>query len=95
VSFNSDSVENIMIICLNKSVFSRQFLIVYFYSQTLMPHYSAHKFSLCPCLYYINRCTAHFYSVTFWIWFCLYLIKVIALAHLAIISTPHFLGKNF
>jgi hypothetical protein len=30
---------------------------------------------------------SHYSSVTFWIWFCLDLIKVIALAHLAIIST--------
>jgi hypothetical protein len=38
-------------------------------------------------LSYINRCTAHYSSVMFWFWFCLEQIKVIALAHLAIIST--------
>jgi hypothetical protein len=53
----------------------------------LMPSYSAHLISMDPLLSYINRCTAHYSSVTFWIWFCLDLIKVIALAHLAIIST--------
>jgi hypothetical protein len=36
------AVENIMIIYLNGSNISRQFLIVYFYHQILMPHNSAH-----------------------------------------------------
>jgi hypothetical protein len=35
-------VKNIMVIYLNGSDFSRQFLIVYFYRQILTPHYSAH-----------------------------------------------------
>jgi hypothetical protein len=43
--------------------------------------------SMDPLLSYINRCTTHYSSVTFWIWFCLDLIKVIAFAHPAIITT--------
>jgi hypothetical protein len=39
---NRQNVENIMIIYLNGSDFSRQFPIVYFYRQILMPRYSAH-----------------------------------------------------
>jgi hypothetical protein len=77
-----------MIIYLNSSDFSRQFFIVYFTSK-----YWCH--STLPTnlpwiliyLYYKYSCTAHYSSATFWIWFCLDLIKVIALAHLAIIST--------
>jgi hypothetical protein len=40
----------------------------------------------------IYCCTTHYSSVTFWSWFCLDLKKVIALAHLAIISTNKIQG---
>jgi hypothetical protein len=48
-----------------------------------------------PLLSYINRCTAHYSSVLFWIWLCLDQIKVIARAHPSFphyISIPHFGG---
>jgi hypothetical protein len=81
-------VENIIVIYPNRCDFSRQFLIVYF----LPPNIDAtllrplNFLGSAPILC-INRCTAHYSSVTFWIQFCLEQIKVIALAHRAIIST--------
>jgi hypothetical protein len=42
---------------------------------------SAHLFSTDPLLSYINRCTAHYSSVSFWTRNCLDQIKVITLAH--------------
>jgi hypothetical protein len=76
-----------IVIYLNGSNFSRHFPIVHFTAKILMPRYSSHLISLDPHLSYINRCIAHDSSVTFWIQLCLEQIKVIALAHLAIIST--------
>jgi hypothetical protein len=67
--------------------FTANFPFFIFTAKILMPSYSAHLISMDPLLSYINRCTAHYASVKFWIWFCLDLIKVIALAHPAIIST--------
>jgi hypothetical protein len=80
-------VENINIIYPGGSEFSRQFSIVHFYHQNFDAKLSAYLIFMDPFLSYLNCCTAHYSSVMFWIWFCLDLIKVITLAHLAIIST--------
>jgi hypothetical protein len=80
-------VENIIVIYHDGSEFACQFSVVHFYRQILMPCYSAPLISMDALLSYINHCTAHYSSVKFWIQLCLEPIKVIALAHLAIIPT--------
>jgi hypothetical protein len=79
-------VENI-IIYPDRSEFSHQFSFVRFYRQNTDAMLLRPLISMDLLLSYINCCIAHYSSVMFWIWFCLDLIKVIALAHPAIIST--------
>jgi hypothetical protein len=67
--------------------FPANFPLFAFTAKILIPSYSAHIISMDPLLSYINCCTSHYSSVMFWIWFCLDRVKVLALAHLAIIST--------
>jgi hypothetical protein len=74
-------VENINVIYLDGSKFSSQFSIVCFCPPNYWPRYSAHFISMDLLLSYINRYTAHYSLVLFWIWLCLDQIKVIARAH--------------
>jgi hypothetical protein len=61
----------LLLFILTDPIFPANFSLFIFTAKILMPRYSAHLISIDPCLSYINRCTAHYSSVTFWIQFCL------------------------
>jgi hypothetical protein len=77
-------VENIIVIYLDGSEFSRQFSIVYFWPPnyechaTLPPYFHGSASVLCI---YVNRCTTHYSSGSFWTRNRLDQIKVITRAH--------------
>jgi hypothetical protein len=77
----------ILLFILMDPIFPTNVSLFIFTAKILMLCYSTHLISSDPYLSFINCCTAHYSSVTFWIRFWLEQIKVIALAHLAIIST--------
>jgi hypothetical protein len=73
----------LLLFILTDPTFPANFSLFIFTAKILMPCYSTHLISMDPCLSYINCCTAHYSAVMFYI--RLEQIKVIALAHLAII----------